>query len=292
VIERLLPPEAVGLDTRAEIEGAELFPEEERAIRAPAPAAEGSAGAARGREPRGGTPTWAAAASARRRSELASGRALARAALALLGLPASPIPAGKRGEPLWPAGVVGSITHCRGYRACALAPSSALTALGIDAEPDAPLPERVLRRLASGREIDVIAAARERAVGLTRPRGEPPALDRLLFCVKEAAYKAWYPLGRGPLGLDAVELCALDVDAEGDGGETGAGGTLSVRVPDPAGGRARARGEEGGRSPEHRPSITLGGRWCAADGLLCVAVWAPADRAPAADAGGGPRRLR
>ena len=50
----------------------------------------------------------------RRRAEFTAGRACARTALARLGLPTAPVLAGRAGEPRWPAGVTGSITHCAG----------------------------------------------------------------------------------------------------------------------------------------------------------------------------------
>src|SRR6266851_1633075 len=62
-----------------------------------------------------------ATANPARRTEFAAGRAVARAALAGLDVPAGPILPGRAGEPRWPDGVVGSITHCAGYRACAVA---------------------------------------------------------------------------------------------------------------------------------------------------------------------------
>src|SRR5258708_36276243 len=80
----------------------------------------------------------------KRRREFATGRACAREALRELGIAPGPILAGERGMPRWPPGVVGSITHCAGYRAAAVAGSGDLMAIGIDAEPDAPLPDGVL----------------------------------------------------------------------------------------------------------------------------------------------------
>jgi hypothetical protein len=55
-----------------------------------------------------------------RRREFATGRACARTALAQLGVPGAAILPGARGAPQWPAGVMGSITHGAGYRACAV----------------------------------------------------------------------------------------------------------------------------------------------------------------------------
>jgi len=76
----------------------------------------------------------------RRRAEFTVGRRCAREALAGLGLPVAPVLAGRAGEPLWPAGVTGSITHCPGYRACAVARAADVAGIGIDAEPDRPRP--------------------------------------------------------------------------------------------------------------------------------------------------------
>jgi 4'-phosphopantetheinyl transferase EntD len=174
----------------------------------------------------------------RRRAEFTAGRAIARNALAGLGLPPTPIPAGRAGEPRWPAGVAGSITHCAGYRACAVARTTEVAALGIDAEPEAGLPAGLIESVAGHAERAWIArqAAAGSAVG--------PAVnwDRLLFSAKEAAGKLWYPLtGEWP-GFGRV---AVFPDAAG---------TLEVHV---AGSR-------------------LTGRWLARSGLIVTAVAWPA----------------
>jgi 4'-phosphopantetheinyl transferase EntD len=122
----------------------------------------------------------------RRQAEFTAGRACARAALAALGLPAAPVLAGRAGEPCWPAGVTGSITHCAGYRACAAARLADVAALGIDAEPDAGLPAGLIESVADGDE----------RAWLARQAASAPAVcwDRLLFSAKEAVGKLWYPL--------------------------------------------------------------------------------------------------
>jgi 4'-phosphopantetheinyl transferase EntD len=127
----------------------------------------------------------------RRRAEFTAGRACARTALARLGLPATPVLAGRAGEPRWPAGVTGSITHCAGYRACAVARTADLAGLGIDAEPNAGLPAGLIKSVAGHAEQDWIA----------RQAAAAPAVcwDRLLFSAKEAVGKLRYPLtGRWP----------------------------------------------------------------------------------------------
>src|SRR5438874_13378259 len=69
-------------------------------------------------------PEAAAVASAvpSRQREFATGRACARQALAALGVAPVPLDRGAGGAPAWPAGGVGSITHCAGYRGAAVAP--------------------------------------------------------------------------------------------------------------------------------------------------------------------------
>jgi 4'-phosphopantetheinyl transferase EntD len=133
-----------------------------------------------------------------RRAEFTAGRACARVALAGLGLPAAPVLTGRAGEPRWPAGVIGSITHCAGYHACAVARTEDVAALGIDAEPDAGLPAGLIESVADGAERAWIA--RQAAAG------SAVCWDRLLFSAKEAAGKLWYPMTGHWLGFGQVAV--------------------------------------------------------------------------------------
>jgi enterobactin synthetase component D / holo-[acyl-carrier protein] synthase len=174
-----------------------------------------------------------ATASPGRRAEFAAGRAVARAALASLGAPAGPVLPGQAGEPRWPVGVLGSITHCAGYRACAVTWARGMAAIGIDAEPCRALPDGLLEE---------VAGAAERA-WLTELSAASPGVpwDRVLFCAKEAGYKAWYTrTGQRP---------ALR------------GMTVQVST---AGAFAAAL-----------PSASLTGRWLVSGGLIVTAVTVP-----------------
>lgn len=181
----------------------------------------------------------------KRRREFATGRACARAALERLGLPPGPIPSGEKGEPLWPAGVAGSITHCDGYRACAVARQTELLAIGIDAEPHAPLPDGLLPDIARPEERPPLAA-------LARARPDVH-WDRLLFSAKESVYKAWFPLAERWLGFEDARL-EIDPGA----------GTFSARllVEGPVVGGAPLNGFDG--------------RWLVRDGLVLTAIAVPA----------------
>jgi len=111
-----------------------------------------------------------------------TGRDCARRAFAELGHPPAAVLSGAQKEPVWPPGLIGSITHCRSYLAAVVAPAAAVPVLGIDAEPHEALKPGLIAVIASPAEKDHLAAL-------------PPGVhwDRLLFCVKECVYKAWSP---------------------------------------------------------------------------------------------------
>ncbi|HXB14651.1 MAG TPA: 4'-phosphopantetheinyl transferase superfamily protein [Solirubrobacteraceae bacterium] len=157
-----------------------------------------------------------AGASQRRRREFAEARDCAREALRSLGAPAQAIPAGPDGAPVWPQGVVGSITHKGSYCAAAVARSAQLAGLGIDAEPDEPMPAGVLETVASPRELEQVEALLARRPGV--------AWDRLLFAAKEAALKAAHPFS-APQGVRGVEV---ELDAVAGSFTAVAGARLGV----------------------------------------------------------------
>lgn len=121
-----------------------------------------------------------------RRREFVTARRCAREALGYLGYPPAPIGTGPQREPLWPTGVVGSITHCTGYRAAAVALARDVRGVGIDAEPNALLPRGVVKLVASAAEQVMVAR-----LATANPM---ISWDRLLFSAKESIFKAWYPL--------------------------------------------------------------------------------------------------
>ena len=216
MIERLLPDSVAVVATREDLVEVELFPEERKSV---------------------------ARAVEKRRREFTTARACARDALARLGVGPAPIPSGERGEPVWPDGVVGSITHCAGYRAAAVAHAASTVALGIDAEPDDPLPADVL---------PLISSVSERSELADLARVHPgTAWDRLLFSAKESVYKAWFPLQRTFLDFTEAE----------------------VRF-DPAG-RFSARLLVPGPVVAGRELAELTGRFCCRDGLVLTAVHVP-----------------
>jgi 4'-phosphopantetheinyl transferase EntD len=174
MIERLLPPEVSAVARRGNEAGLRPFPEEEALL---------------------------GEAVASRRAEFITARHCARQALRALGEPERPILRGPKREPLWPPGIVGSITHCTGYRAAAVARAAEVLTIGIDAEPHAPIPERVKHRILDDAERAWVASA---------PSGIH--WDRLIFSAKESVYKAWYPLAQTWLGFEDARI-AIDPSA-------------------------------------------------------------------------------
>lgn len=141
---------------------------------------------------------------AERRREFATVRHCARRALATIGCGPVPLLPDMHGAPRWPVGVVGSMTHCPGYRAAVVGPAGEVRSIGIDAEPHAAMPEAVLDHIVRDDE-----RVRIRALSDSQPDVH---WGLVLFCAKEAVYKAWYPLTRR--WLDFADL-SLRLDADG-----------------------------------------------------------------------------
>ncbi len=233
LIEAIVPGPAVAVDTREDC-GEEPLPGEAERVERAVPA---------------------------RRAEFATGRACARHALARLGLPPRPIPTGQRGEPSWPHGVVGSITHCAGYRGAVLARTSQIATIGIDAEPNAALPAGVL---------DSISLPGERAwVGQLSAAHPAVHWDRLLFCAKESVYKAWFPLAHR--WLDFQDAAVTVQDEPGTGWAGGSDGGSGAQ-PFAASGRFTAALRVAGPDVRGRELSAFTGRWAVREGLILTAI--------------------
>ena len=179
---------------------------------------------------------------AKRRNEFITVRYCARLALGELGFPPVPILKGDKGEPCWPDGVVGSLTHCAGYRGAVVGRGAVVRSVGVDAEPHDVLPDGVL---------DAISLLEERREMAALPTGVH--WDRILFCAKEATYKAWFPLTKRWLGFEDAHI-TFDVE------ESGSGGTFeSVILID-------------GATLSGPPLTSLSGRWSVEQELVLTAI--------------------
>ena len=85
--------------------------------------------------------------------------------------------------PAWPQGALEALPIAKDTFTAAVCRSEVVRFLGIDAEPFEPLPERLIDRIAFGPEKDSISETAD--LGYE---------GRLLFCVKEAVFKSWWPV--------------------------------------------------------------------------------------------------
>ncbi|MHD0173203.1 4'-phosphopantetheinyl transferase family protein [Corynebacterium diphtheriae] len=139
-----------------------------------------------------------------RRAEFGDARWCAHQSLRKLGPYDHPaILRGERGMPLWPVGIAGSLTHTEGLRAAVVAPTTEVASMGIDAEIAEELPGGILGSIARPNEIAMLDDLRARGLLFA---------DRLLFCAKEATYKAWFPITQRWLDFDQAEI---DIRADG-----------------------------------------------------------------------------
>lgn len=137
-----------------------------------------------------------------RRNEFACARSCARRALERLGRPQRAILVGEGRQPIWPYSVVGSLTHCTGYCAAAIAERRSMRAIGVDAESNTPLADAEFRR---------IRAEEERSHLAELPDISGLSWSVLLFSMKESLFKAWFPLVKRPLPF---RLAAARIDPE------------------------------------------------------------------------------
>jgi len=137
---------------------------------------------------------------ASRVAEFAAGRLCARNALRAFGVDAFALRVGADRQPLWPAALIGSITHTAGLCAAAVARRGTLVGVGIDSELIARAAPEFLPRIGVASEVAWVQSLRP---------AEQSAAILLLFSAKEAFYKSQYPLTAE--WLDFHDVCvALD----------------------------------------------------------------------------------
>jgi 4'-phosphopantetheinyl transferase EntD len=132
-----------------------------------------------------------------RRRDFVLGRTCAHRALERLGLERQPVLRGEGGAPIWPDGVVGTVSHCGGVAAAAVARSGDVAALGLDLEAAVPLSAELRTYVCGPREL-------ERA----QPLGSPPVGDweKLIFSAKESVFKCHFPVGGRFLEFSDIEI--------------------------------------------------------------------------------------
>lgn len=144
-----------------------------------------------------------AAAGPKRQREFATARALAREALAALGISGFDLVNGDDRCPIWPEGVSGSVSHSDTRAVVAVARLGEAGTVGVDVEHRAVLDRRLWRMTLLPEEAAYLG-------GLPEPQALSLAL--VIFSFKEALYKAQYPRSREYMGFSALRV-ELEPDA-------------------------------------------------------------------------------
>ena len=132
-----------------------------------------------------------------RQREYIAGRVLARELLGRLGVNAHTIASGPKREPLWPSGIVGSISHNELCCAVVVAQNSVVTSVGIDIETTGRIDRQLWGHLFTEEETKHLLQL------------EPVAQTRqatVFFSIKEAFYKYQFPITQGWVGFRDVSV--------------------------------------------------------------------------------------
>jgi 4'-phosphopantetheinyl transferase EntD len=164
----------------------------------------------------------------KRAAEFAAGRHCAREALRQFGVVGWDLLVGADRVPLWPDGMVGSISHTARFCAAVVAERRRFHSLGLDVETD--------RRVTADLYEQFLTATERRRLGGI---GDAESLATLIFSAKEAFYKAQYPLTG-----EWLEFGDIEIDVEESEASTG---TLTVRPLRPLALAARWPGPWSGR---------------------------------------------
>ncbi|QFY62616.1 4'-phosphopantetheinyl transferase superfamily protein (plasmid) [Rhizobium grahamii] len=133
-----------------------------------------------------------------RQNEFAAGRHCARVAMAELGRHGLAVAMGGDRAPIWPDGLVGSISHCGSWCAAAVARiADGFAAIGIDIEAAGPLEIDLAKEICTNGEREWLAAMPEAKRGL---------LLAAIFSAKEATYKCQYALTGKLIDFQALSI--------------------------------------------------------------------------------------
>lgn len=120
-----------------------------------------------------------------RQREFSAGRSAAREAMIQINWQPEAIPSAPDRSPVWPKGLVGSITHGGHVCVAITGLQDQVHALGIDIEEDLPVNSALWQTICTHREFATLVAS--------IPRSEQGQWVTRLFCAKEAFYKWQYP---------------------------------------------------------------------------------------------------
>ena len=133
----------------------------------------------------------------KRRREFTAGRLCARRALVRFGIKNFPILVGTNREPIWPTGIVGSISHTERYCGIAVAKKNQTESLGLDIECIGKLSKDCWRQIFTRHELSWIDS---------RSPDRKQEYATLIFSAKECLYKCQYTISKRWLDFHDVMI--------------------------------------------------------------------------------------
>jgi 4'-phosphopantetheinyl transferase EntD len=140
-------------------------------------------------------------ATEKRRRQFIAGRLSAKAAIRALGIEPRPVLWDAARAPLWPAGVVGSITHCEGFCGAVVAPRSTYAGIGIDAECRGHVDRQLWPQIMTAAELRQLERLSDQ---------QAREMGTIIFSAKEAFYKCQYQVTAQWLDFQDVEIFIAD----------------------------------------------------------------------------------
>ncbi|AJQ95628.1 4'-phosphopantetheinyl transferase family protein [Gynuella sunshinyii] len=137
----------------------------------------------------------------KRKSEFVAGRFCALKSLQKWGIGDAFIPVGEKRSPVWPSGIIGSISHCQSYAMAVTTQSRYSKAVGIDVEDmvEPEMADKLQDTIINPDELVLQAGI------------EPPnVVFTLIFSMKESFFKAVYPHVGYYFDFSAISLQTID----------------------------------------------------------------------------------
>lgn len=138
-----------------------------------------------------------------RHADFSAGRYCAKKALEQIGIENVVIPIGKAREPIWPEGIVGSISHCESLTGAIVSRKENHISLGLDIEEIGRVTVDLWPYVFTNREIEYIN---------TLPLDQQELISTSIFSLKEAFYKFQFPITNLFLDFLDVEVQIPELD--------------------------------------------------------------------------------
>ena len=140
----------------------------------------------------------------KRQAEFLAGRIAADIALENRNYSRREVGIGLNGSPIWPQGIVGSISHSQRLAIAGVASIASFASVGVDIEHRSAGErlQKTTNSICSDREVHVLATH--------LPNLSPPLRTTLIFSAKEAAFKAVHPFVGRYLEFNAFRVVSAD----------------------------------------------------------------------------------